>query len=123
MLCNTSSPVEYFEWGYDLIPCFHVHVGTSVAQWKRAGLLVNMSSDQSCTRGLIYNKFISLSQIVPDLVYPNNAESGPKTQIILFSCLVNFHISSTRQTGYVMTHSLAHGIFLLMSLRTKQSVR
>ena len=29
---------------------------TSMVQWQRTGLLVNRSSDRSCTRGMIHNK-------------------------------------------------------------------
>ena len=37
-------------------------------KWWHTGLLVNRSSDWSCTRGLIHNKFISLAQVVPSPV-------------------------------------------------------
>ena len=39
--------------------------GASVAQWWHAGLLVNTSSNQSCTRGMIHNKIHLISPLSP----------------------------------------------------------
>ena len=38
--------------------------GSSIVCWQCAGLLVSRLSDRSCTRGIIHNKLISLSQLV-----------------------------------------------------------
>ena len=39
----------------------HVFIGASVVhvQWQCAGLLINRSSDRSCTRGMIHNEIFS----------------------------------------------------------------
>ena len=59
----------------------NISVGASVAQWYRAGLLVNSSSDQSCTRDMIHNKF--------NLISPG----CPRPSIALNCRIVKYHSS------------------------------
>ena len=60
-------------------------VGSSVAHWSHAGLLINRLSDRSCTKGMIHNNKHLIS---PGCPRPSIAsESWPKTPVILFRCL------------------------------------
>ena len=51
--CGCSVPCTQFFRLLDHSTCSATYLGVSVAQWLRDGLLDNMWSDRSCTRGMI----------------------------------------------------------------------
>ena len=72
--------------------------GASVVQRQCAWLLVNRSSDLSCTKGMIYNKLNSLAHVISDLLQPYNCRILALNTIIIIIQAITYHPRNSLRT-------------------------